>query len=59
MQECLCPAHGMHTGREPDFLGWGYPSEGGGLTPKIMRSWVVVALFEILEARYPHSRDKW
>jgi len=29
MQDCLSPAHGMHTVMKPDLVGWRYSSDGG------------------------------
>jgi hypothetical protein len=29
MQDCLGPAHGMHTVMKPDLGGWRYSSNGG------------------------------
>jgi hypothetical protein len=30
MQDCLGPAHGMHTVMKPDPMTWGYPSDVAG-----------------------------
>ena len=30
MQDCLSPAHGLHTVIKPDPMTWGYPSEVAG-----------------------------